>query len=234
MLPTILAIDTATEICSVALASGGKIVSRSEDAGQRHSEMLLPMVTQLLRTHDATVYDCDAIAFGAGPGSFTGLRIACGVAQGLAYGAGKPVVPVGNLHALAWGVRSAGRRILAAIDARMNEAYCAVFDVDGDVLATRLPPSLVAATALPQLCRVHRPDVIAGNALLRLDIDRDGLGQAAQVGQARAEAGTFAELGSLMFSAGLSMPPADAVPLYVRDRVAMTIEERRARSAAAA
>lgn len=227
---TLLAIDTATEMCSAGLQIGEQVHVRSVHAGQRHSELLLPMVTQLLSEHEISVHQCEAIAFGAGPGSFTGLRIACGVAQGLGYGAGKAVVPVGNLHALAWGVRHEGRRILAAIDARMNEAYCAVFDVASDVLTTRLPPSLVSAADLPALAREQRPDVIAGNALSRLHVEWGDVMDAALYADATAEAQAFVELGSLMFSAGLGVRPAEASPIYVRDRVALTIAERRARA----
>ncbi|MCK6430350.1 MAG: tRNA (adenosine(37)-N6)-threonylcarbamoyltransferase complex dimerization subunit type 1 TsaB, partial [Burkholderiaceae bacterium] len=123
--PILLAFDTATDVCSVALAIGGEIVESSETVGHAHSERLLPMIDALLAQRGLRLADCDAIAFGAGPGSFTGLRIACSVAQGLAWGAGKRVIPVGNLAALARRAcdgRSAARRVVAAVDARMREA----------------------------------------------------------------------------------------------------------------
>ena len=97
----ILALDTSTEYCSVALLHGDAMALREERAGQRHSELLLPMIDLLLAGAGLPLASLDGIAFGAGPGSFTGLRIACGVAQGLALGAGVPVVPVGTLLALA-------------------------------------------------------------------------------------------------------------------------------------
>ena len=97
----LLALDTSTELCSAALWLDGRITAREEHAGQRHSELLLPMIDGLLRAAAVEPRALDAIAFGAGPGSFTGLRIACGVAQGLAFGAGIPVVGIGTLLALA-------------------------------------------------------------------------------------------------------------------------------------
>ena len=98
--PVILAIDTATELCSVAVLHAG-LVERTEEVGQKHSDRVLPFVDAVLREAELRLRDVDAFAFGAGPGSFTGLRIACGVVQGLAYASGRPVVAIGNLRALA-------------------------------------------------------------------------------------------------------------------------------------
>src|SRR5262249_45227524 len=94
--PVLLAFDTATSVCSVALASDGAIHELARDVGQGHTEHLLSMIDELLATRSLSLGDCDAIGFGAGPGSFTGLRVACGVAQGLAYGIDRPVIPVAN------------------------------------------------------------------------------------------------------------------------------------------
>jgi len=130
--PTLLAIDTATETCSVALLHAGVLSEWIERVGQGHSERVLPMVQALLEETGIELARCDAIAFGAGPGSFTGLRIACGVAQGLAWGIDRRVLPVGNLAGLALAVHDAApavARIAAAMDARMNEVYWAVYDV---------------------------------------------------------------------------------------------------------
>src|SRR5260221_9615517 len=97
----ILAFDASTEVCAVTLGDGARWAERTEHAGQRHSELLLPMIRSLLAEAHLVLADLDGIAFGAGPGSFTGLRIACGVAQGLAFGANLPVVGVGTLEAMA-------------------------------------------------------------------------------------------------------------------------------------
>ena len=127
---TVLAIDTATDVCSVAVLHGDQLIEFVEVVGHRHSERALPMIDAALVKAGVSLGDIDVFAFGAGPGSFTGLRIACGIAQGLAYGKRKRVVPVGNLRALAaraFAMVTDGDLLLAAIDARMNEAYCAIY-----------------------------------------------------------------------------------------------------------
>lgn len=235
MPPTLLAIDTATEVCSVALAHGDRIIERAETVGQKHSERILPMVDALLREADLALSDCDAIAFGAGPGAFTGLRIACGVAQGLAFGAGKPVVAIGNLAALALAARSASRgahRVLAAIDARMQEAYWAVYSVDGDALIEVEAPALVAAADLAELFRRRAPDLVAGNALRSFPLAAEGL-RCATAPEARASAASIAVLASTEFARGRAVAAELAAPIYVRDRIALTIDERRAAAALA-
>jgi tRNA threonylcarbamoyladenosine biosynthesis protein TsaB len=231
LVPTrLLAIDTATEICSVALACGDDVTERSEVVGQGHSERLLPMVDALLRDHGLRLADCDAIAFGAGPGAFTGLRIACGVAQGLAFGAGKPVVPVGNLAALALVAAQASApagRVLAAIDARMNEVYWALYTYVGGVVEQQIAPSLAAAAELVAICRQLAPDLVAGNALLAFPALAAQL-DAAVAPNARASAAPIARLAARIHASGGAVAPALAAPLYVRDRVALTVDERRA------
>jgi tRNA threonylcarbamoyladenosine biosynthesis protein TsaB len=130
----LLAIETATEACSAALLSGTSVSQRFEFAPRRHAELILPMIDSLLDEAGLALGRLDAIAFGRGPGAFTGVRIAAGVAQGLAYGAGLPVVPVSSLAALAQGAARESARIAAAIDARMGEIYCAQFVRGGDGL----------------------------------------------------------------------------------------------------
>ena len=228
--PTILALDTAADLCSVALAVDGRIEERTEVVGQKHSERILPMVDRLLQESGLQLGDCDAIAFGAGPGAFTGLRIACGVAQGLAFGAGRPVVAVGNLAALAQAARSAApgaRTVLAAIDARMREIYWALYSFDNDDLTETSAPALDPAGALAGICRRLAPEVVAGNALLAFPGLLAGLDLATVPG-ACASAGPIALLGARKFAAGQAAPAALAAPVYVRERVALTIDERRA------
>src|SRR6516162_7470595 len=116
----ILAFDTSTELCTAALCDSGRWTERAEHAGSRHSELLLPMIRGLLGNAGLSLRDLDGIAFGAGPGSFTGLRIACGVAQGLSLGADVPVVGVASLEAMAEAAyaKHGWRRVAAALDAR--------------------------------------------------------------------------------------------------------------------
>jgi tRNA threonylcarbamoyladenosine biosynthesis protein TsaB len=232
--PTLLAIDTATEVCSVALAVGDATDEASETVGHAHSARLLPMIDALLARHGLRLAECDAIAFGAGPGSFTGLRIACGVAQGLAYGAGKPVIAIGNLAALAadaFALQPAVRRVLAAIDARIGEVYWAVFENAGVRPREVAAPALANAADLPALAQRHAAEALAGNAL--------AAGAAALAGfagtklpQASAGARRIAELARAAYGAGEVLAPEDAAPLYVRDRVALTVAERQARALA--
>jgi len=116
----LLALDTSTEACTVAIAVDGRAMERFS-VGGNHSEQILPMVQELLAEAGASLKELDAVVFGRGPGSFTGLRIAAGVTQGLAFGADRPVVPVSSLAALAQGQNA--DRVLAAFDARMQQVY---------------------------------------------------------------------------------------------------------------
>ena len=230
MPPTLLAIDTATEVCSVALAIGDQVMESSETVGHGHSERLLPMVSDLLRTGGRQLADCDAIAFGAGPGAFTGLRVACAVAQGLAFGAGKPLVAIGNLAALASAASAAhpsARRILVAIDARMQEVYWALFLADGGAISEIAAPALAAASDLKALCDGADPDLVAGSALRAFPEQAGNLDRAVDA-DVRASAAAIARLAALGFARGAALPPEQAAPIYVRDRVAMTIDARNA------
>src|SRR5690348_10909386 len=129
----ILALDASTEMCAVALGDGAAWDERAQLAGHRHSELLLPMVRELLDGRGMALADLDGIAFGAGPGAFTGLRIACGIAQGLALGAGLPVIGVSTLEALAETARQryGSSHVIAALDARAQEVYVAAYRHDG-------------------------------------------------------------------------------------------------------
>jgi len=229
--PCILALDTATDVCSVALLSAGAIAARSERVGQQHSERALPMVDDVLRDAGVALPDVDFIAFGAGPGSFTGLRIACGLAQGLAWGVGKRVIPVGNLHALAARLFSEApdvSTVLCAIDARMHEAYCAVYRRGADPVEV-LAPSLARSDQLAELAR--DVDAVAGDALTVFP-DVWGGAPSRRFPSMRADASDIARVASTSAGLARAVEAAAAVPLYVRDQVALTTAERRARAAA--
>lgn len=230
--PVILAIDTATEACSVALLHAGGLVVRSETVGQKHSERVLPLVDAVLAEARLPLSAVDAFAFGAGPGSFTGLRIACGVVQGLAYGCRRPVVGVGNLRALAaaaFAQRPAAAIGLAAIDARMREVYCAVYRNDDDVSEVRTP-TLEAPAALEDIRRESGADLVAGDALT-VFADTWVAADAERLPAARGGASEIARLAQRDLARGRAVAAAEAAPAYVRDRVALTIDERRAGSA---
>src|SRR5437764_285093 len=147
----ILALDASTDVCAVALGDGTHWAERAENAGQRHSELLLPMVRALLAETRLDLAALDGIAFGAGPGSFTGLRIACGVAQGLALGADLPMVGVATLEAMAEAARQRSGRthVIATLDARMQEIYIAAYEHDGFHWRVVLDPVVVMPSEAP-------------------------------------------------------------------------------------
>lgn len=228
--PVILAIDTATELCSVALLHT-QLVERSEAVGQKHSDRVLPLIDAVLREGGLRLADVDAFAFGAGPGSFTGLRIACGVAQGLAHACRRPVVGVGNLRALAaaaFARRPHAVVALVAIDARMHEAYCAVHSNDDAVTELRAA-TLESPAALDSIRQEAGADLVAGDALAVFPAAWDGLA-GERLPELRGGAGDIARLARVDFARGRAVPAAEAMPHYVRDRVALTIDERRQRA----
>jgi len=230
--PIILAIDTATELCSVALLHN-RLVERTEAVGQKHSDRVLPLIDAVLDEGGLQLRDVDAFAFGAGPGSFTGLRIACGVVQGLAYACGRPVAGVGNLRALAAAAFARYPRAavaLVAIDARMHEAYCAVYRNDAAVTELRAA-TLESPAALDAIRRESGADLVAGDALGVFPEAWAGL-PAGPLAELRGNAGDIARLARIDVALGRAVPAAQAMPLYVRDRVALTIDERRQQAAA--
>src|SRR5215470_2231800 len=147
----IIALDASTESCSAALGDGAVWKERAERAGQRHSELLLPMVRELLAESRIGLSEIDGIAFGAGPGSFTGLRIACGVAQGLAFAAKLTVIGVSTLEAMAEAARRSygAKRVVAALDARMHEVYLGAYEYEEACWRTVIEPLAVRASAAP-------------------------------------------------------------------------------------
>jgi tRNA threonylcarbamoyladenosine biosynthesis protein TsaB len=226
----ILALDASTEICAVALGGSAGFAERAEVAGQRHSELLLPMIRSLLADAGTSLQELDGIAFGAGPGSFTGLRIACGIAQGLALGTGLPLVGISTLAAMAEVARQreACTRVIAALDARMHEVYVAAYEHDGVRWHERVAPAVVKPEAVPL------PPGLgwlgAGGAFAAYPALRMRLAGAL----ADCDAGitpTASAIGALAlpkFAAGQGVSARDAAPLYVRHRVALTTAERAA------
>lgn len=227
---SVLAIDTATEVCSVAVLHGDRLTERVEVVGHRHSERALPMVDAALADAGIALGDIDVFAFGAGPGSFTGLRIGCGIAQGLAYGKGKPVVAIGNLRSLAacaFATVTDGVSLLAAIDARMNESYCAVYRRDKEITELRAP-ALERPQSLQQLAITEKVDIVAGNALTAFSDAWTQNSTWLALPDVTPTAAAIARLARLDAARGLAVAPKLTAPVYVRDHVALTIEERRA------
>jgi tRNA threonylcarbamoyladenosine biosynthesis protein TsaB len=224
----ILVIDASTEICAVALGDGAAWDERAQVAGHRHSELLLPMIRGLLDDHGATLARLDGIAFGAGPGSFTGLRIACGIAQGLALGAGLPVLGVSTLEALAETARQrhASSRVIAALDARAQEVYVAAYRHDGERWHEVLAPAVVppAAVALPE--GGGWTGVGSGFAAYPSLSERclDVLASCHPTLFPTATA--IGTLALPRMAAGEGVAARDAAPIYVRHKVALTSAER--------
>lgn len=148
----ILALDTATEACSAALWVDGALTHCDEVAPQAHTRKILPMCQSLLQGAAVELSQLDAIAFGRGPGSFTGVRIGIGVAQGLAFGVNKPLIAVSNLATLAQGAhrRLGASHVLCAIDARMNEVYFGAFSLQDGVMMPLLDEAVLAPEAALQ------------------------------------------------------------------------------------
>jgi tRNA threonylcarbamoyladenosine biosynthesis protein TsaB len=215
----LLALDTATEVCTVALWLDGEILERFEP-GSQHSERILPMVDALLAEAGLMLTQLDALAFGRGPGSFTGLRIGAGVAQGLAFGADLPVVPVSSLAALAQGV--AASRVLAAFDARMQQVYWGAYLRSSEGLMTPVMTEAVVNPALAPLPAGHAW-VVAGSGwdayqdILEPRIHQHGsTGLPGVVPHAR----DVAILAVADFQVGEAVAAEFAVPIYIRDDVA--------------
>ena len=240
----VLAVDAATEVCSAALLCDGDVRVRSIEAGRGHAQQLLAMVTELLAEAEVSWSMLNGIAASIGPGAFTGVRISVSVAQGLAFGAGLPVVPVTTLEAMALQVlERESVRAIACLDARMGEVYWGCFAAD----AAR---GLIAAGAP----RVGPPDSVAlpllggwaggeGGEAASAAVRGIGRGFSAYPGlagrlgvqldqqgsRALPNAREIARLGALRLNAGGGLDPAELQPLYLRDKVALTEAERAAK-----
>ncbi|WP_263771436.1 tRNA (adenosine(37)-N6)-threonylcarbamoyltransferase complex dimerization subunit type 1 TsaB [Propionivibrio soli] len=216
----VLALETAADPGSIALWRDGEVVARSCPEGRANSETLLPLAEAVLTEANLRFSELDAVAFGAGPGSFTGLRVACGVAQGLAMGRDLPLLGIGTLEAMA--LASAGKRVLVALDARMGEVYFGVFEhgrLQGEIGV--FPPSDVP---LPD----SRGWLACGNGIAAYPVLRERLSP--YVNEWRPDvmpsADAVVRLAAPRLERGERIDPADAAPLYVRDKVARTVAER--------
>ena len=214
------ALETATEWCSVALWLDGEIASIERRAGNRHSELALPMLERLFAKTKTHAGMLDAVAFGAGPGSFTGLRIACGLAQGLAFARDLPVLGVSTLEAIAR--ESGGERVIACLDARMHEVYYAALERNGERWDQVIGAHCVAPREAPLPpgegwvgCGngfAAYPELLAGKIfMVRSEI--------------HPTAFAVAQLAAPRLARGEGVDAAEAAPVYVRDKVAFTQAE---------
>lgn len=235
----LLALDTSTEAMALALETPSGTFTLNEAGGPAASARLLPALLQLLGQAGLSLQQLDAIAFGAGPGAFTGLRTACAVAQGLAFGAGKPVLALDSLQIVAEDAEAQfsdpdpSALMWVAVDARMDEAYAAAYRRVGAGWQVVAAPALYTLDALAEAWRRQPPRRIAGNALT-------AFGGRLPVAGARCEARVVdraAALGRLARAAwahGTRLDPAEALPMYLRDKVALTTAERERQAARSA
>lgn len=220
----LLSFDTSTEFLSVCVSVNGQRFSRDALAQQQHSAWILPWIQSLLAEAGITLAEVDAIAFGNGPGGFTGLRIGAGVAQGLALGANKPLIPVTSLLALAQ--ETGADRVIACLDARMQQVYLAAYERQAGQWSEVIAPGLFDLNALPN---VEGGDWVAiGSGFDHFE----AVGQhfAAQLVDTLKDrfphANPIAELAAERLTRGETVGPADVELLYLRDKVAQTIAER--------
>jgi tRNA threonylcarbamoyladenosine biosynthesis protein TsaB len=223
----LLAFETATRHLSVALWQDGELIERAEDVPNGGSERLMPWMHELLAEAGLALAQIDGIAFGAGPGGFTGLRLACGVVQGLAYGLDVPVAPVSTLEALA--LASGEGDVWTCLDARMNEVYAAAYRVEREIVRQLMspvcmPPAAVPAPTFAGGWGAGDGFAVYGKVLHQRKPDLEGA-HAALFPTAAA----VLRLAAPVFLRGGGVGAALAQPIYVRDKVAFTTAERIAR-----
>ncbi|MGH8176364.1 MAG: tRNA (adenosine(37)-N6)-threonylcarbamoyltransferase complex dimerization subunit type 1 TsaB [Steroidobacter sp.] len=213
----ILAIDTATERCSVALSLGERLIERSTDVQRGHAELILPMIAEVLEEGGQSLQALDGVAYGRGPGAFTGVRIAIGVVQGLAFGARLPTVGISDLAAVAQQVARPGDQILVCMDARMGEVYWARFTLDSGSAHVRAMSE--ERVDRPESIPRQSSDVFAGTGFKAYpQMVAPGAPSVHESVLPRAR--EIAALAETEFLAGRGLPAARAAPVYLRDRVA--------------
>lgn len=224
----ILALDTATESCSVALLAADTLIERSDLTPRRHAEFVLPMAESLLAEAGLARSQLDGVAVGCGPGAFTGVRLAVSVAQGLAFALDIPVVTVSSLAALAMEAPADETAVLAVIDARMGEIYAGAFRRGEDELVEAIDDEHVCKAddlALPAADAWHVVGTGWGayeDALRRRLPSAPRCTDAERYPQARH----VARLAVPRFAAGHTLAPEEALPVYLRNKVAQTLRER--------
>ncbi len=224
----LLAFDTSTEVMSIALVHEGGTLQLESAGGAQASARLIPEILALLARAGCRLAALDAIAFGAGPGAFTGLRTACSVAQGLALGAGKPVLPIDSLRIVAQDAAGAdGFDGWVAMDARMDEVYAARYRRDESGWQVLDAPALWTLPALNARWAAEPPHRVAGSALAAFGA-RLATGAAACHPHTASRAAALAVLAREAWQAGAGLDAARALPVYLRDKVALTTAEREA------
>ncbi len=222
----ILALETSTEFCSAALYLNGRIFNKEILAERRHSEILLPMIHELLKEAELALQQLDGVAFGSGPGSFTGLRIACGVAQGLAYAINLPIIGISTLEAVAQQIDE--KKIIVALDARMGEIYHAAYQ--------KLTNHDWKIISPPILCSPQHAPSVPGNGWIGcgsgFDVYRKELSALYSENihkihfKLHPQAGEIVQLALPKFTDGSNTDSANVTPVYIRNKVALKENER--------
>lgn len=237
LLPRLIAFDTSTERMAVALQSAASAALLDEAGGAAASATLLPRVAGLLADAQLVHAELDFIAFGRGPGAFTGLRTACSVAQGLAFGTGRPVLPIDSLLIVAEDARvQAGLPVPfdvgVAMDARMDEIYAAAYRFNGTAWQVLAEPALLALPALAEAWAGLALHAVAGSAWSAFG-ERLAVPAPRVFAHEQGRAAALLRLALAAAAAGEGVDAAQALPLYLRDKVALTTREREAARAAA-
>jgi tRNA threonylcarbamoyladenosine biosynthesis protein TsaB len=231
----LLAFDTSTESMSIAVSDGARTWTHTGVGGAQASATLIPAIHTLMAQAGLGFAQLDAIVFGSGPGSFTGLRTACSVAQGLAFGASAqasvPVLPADTLMAVAEEARHAhgAERVLALLDARMDEVYAAAYTFEAGQWMRQDDFRLLR----PEAVLLPEGWTLAGNALAAYGTRLPAAAAGAPHLHALPTAAALLRIAPALLAAGLAVPADQALPRYIRDKVAKTTEERAAEKAAA-
>jgi tRNA threonylcarbamoyladenosine biosynthesis protein TsaB len=230
----ILALDTSTEFLSLALQLGEQTFTHHQLAGNASSELILPQIQALLNSANVKLNELDGIAFGAGPGAFTGVRIACGVAQGLGFGANIPVFGVNTLLAVAQA--SGADKVIVCLDARMGEIYHAMFERSENGWQETCETKVCKPEAAPILASGASPKIMYEKGWLGVgsgwavygDILREIYAENLEnlLTNITPTAEAILQLAMPTFAAGLAKPASEAMPIYIRNRVALTTLER--------
>lgn len=220
---TLLAIETSTEMASVALLSDQGLIIRELAGVQTHSQGILPAIQEILKEASIALNQCDAIAFGCGPGAFTGVRTACGIVQGLAFGANLPILPIVSLHAMAQAAHHRGQNVecICVLDARMGEVYWAHYRYQNENWQLVKEPALGTAEQVLLNASTLELSLVLGNGAMPTIT-----AASENVFFSMPHAQYVAELALIDFSMGLQRRAEQAQPLYLRNKIALTTLER--------
>lgn len=230
--PPILALDTSTDHIAAALSAGGQLHTATAPGGPRASAALMPLIQGLLERGGTRLQDLAYVAFGRGPGAFTGLRTACAVAQGLGLGLDRPLLPLDSLLLVAedarlqHGPQLEPLDVAVLMDARMDEVYAGRYRWLGDQWQPLQEPGLYALDTLQAAWESLPPHVLAGSGLDAFQSRLQWPADWPRYPQERDRAGALLRLAMRAAAAGVGVDAADALPLYLRDKVAFTTAER--------